>query len=42
MSTSAAFSLLTALAAWGLKFDLKRANKKIKQTENEATLYYAY
>lgn len=42
MATSAAFSLMTALAAWAMRLDLMRQNKKIKQTEDEAVLYYAY
>ncbi|CZT51312.1 related to putative tartrate transporter [Rhynchosporium secalis] len=41
--TAAAFSLLCAMAAWGLRFALMRENKKIKQeTEDESVLYYAY
>ncbi|KAH7409409.1 major facilitator superfamily domain-containing protein [Cadophora sp. MPI-SDFR-AT-0126] len=43
MATSAAFSFLCALAAWGMRFALMRENKKIKQeTEDESVLYYAY
>ncbi|KAH6675116.1 major facilitator superfamily domain-containing protein [Halenospora varia] len=42
LATSAAFSALTAILAWGMRFVLIRQNKKIRQTEDEATLYYAY
>ncbi|KFY85111.1 hypothetical protein V500_08700 [Pseudogymnoascus sp. VKM F-4518 (FW-2643)] len=42
LATSAAFSAATAIAAWAMRFDLMRENKKIRQDEDEATLYYAY
>lgn len=42
MSTSAGLSLATLLGAWAMKIWLKRENKRIKQSNNEAVLYYAY
>jgi hypothetical protein len=42
MSSSAAFSVATAAGAWAMKFWLMRLNKKIRQSNNEATLMYAY
>ncbi|KAL3421510.1 MFS transporter [Phlyctema vagabunda] len=42
LATSAGFSAATALAAWVMRFDLMRVNNKIRRTENESTLYYAY
>jgi hypothetical protein len=34
---------MTAAAAWGLKADLKRQNKKIREeSDDDSTLYYAY
>lgn len=42
LATSAAFSAATAIAAWVMRIDLMRANKKIRQSEDEATMYYAY
>lgn len=42
MSSSAAFSLATAAGAWVMKIWLKRENKKIRQSNNETTLFYAY
>lgn len=42
MSSSAALSVVTAAGAWAMRFWLMHDNKKIKQTENEATLFYAY
>jgi 4-amino-4-deoxy-L-arabinose transferase-like glycosyltransferase len=42
MSSSAALSIATAAGAWAMRFWLKHDNKKIRQSENEATLFYAY
>ncbi|KAH8179456.1 major facilitator superfamily protein [Sarocladium implicatum] len=42
MASSAALSIATAGGAWAMRFWLKHDNKKIRQTENEATLFYAY
>lgn len=42
MGSSAGFSLLTALTAWIMRWDLARANKKIRASEDEATLFYVY
>ncbi|KAH7153519.1 major facilitator superfamily domain-containing protein [Dactylonectria macrodidyma] len=42
MSSSAALSILTAMGAWGMRVWLVKENKKIRQSENESTLYYAY
>ncbi|KAH8601861.1 major facilitator superfamily domain-containing protein [Bisporella sp. PMI_857] len=42
LATSAAFSALCALAAWVMKLDLMRTNKKIRQSEDENELFYAY
>ena len=42
MSSSAGLSLATLIGAWGMRVWLKRENKKIRASEQEATLYYAY
>merc|ERR1711977_331399 len=42
MSSSAAFSVATAAGAWVMKLWLIRENKKIRQSDNEATMFYAY
>ncbi|TKX20023.1 MFS transporter-like protein 141 [Elsinoe australis] len=42
MTSSAAFSFATAAGAWVMKFWLIRINRKIRQTDNEATLLFAY
>lgn len=42
MSSSAAFSLATAASAWVMKVWLIRENKKIRMSDNEARLMYAY
>lgn len=42
MSSSAALSVATATGAWAMRFWLIHENKKIRQTENETVLYYAY
>ncbi|KAK5170693.1 uncharacterized protein LTR77_005283 [Saxophila tyrrhenica] len=42
MSSSAAFSIATATSAWIMKLWLKKLNKKIRQTEDESVLRFAY
>ncbi|TDZ49615.1 putative transporter [Colletotrichum trifolii] len=42
MSTSAALSVATAAGAWAMRVWLKRENKKIRRSENEDVLFYAY
>ncbi|KAF4908104.1 putative transporter [Colletotrichum fructicola] len=42
MSTSAALSVATAAGAWAMRFWLKHENKKIRQSEDENVLFYAY
>ncbi|QMW25245.1 hypothetical protein G4B84_000490 [Aspergillus flavus NRRL3357] len=42
MSSSAAFSLACAASAWAMKMWLIRANRKIRQGNDESVLYYAY
>jgi hypothetical protein len=42
MSSSAAFSFATAAGAWVMKFWLIKENKRIRTSNNEATLMYAY
>ncbi|KIW12764.1 hypothetical protein PV08_07950 [Exophiala spinifera] len=42
MSSSAAFSVATAAGAWVMKMWLIRTNKKIRQSSDETTLFYAY
>ncbi|KNG90930.1 hypothetical protein ANOM_000674 [Aspergillus nomiae NRRL 13137] len=42
MSSSAAFSLACAASAWVMKIWLMRANRKIRQSNDESVLYYAY
>ncbi|PIG82775.1 major facilitator superfamily transporter [Aspergillus arachidicola] len=42
MSSSAAFSLACAASAWVMKIWLIRANRKIRQSNDESALYYAY
>ncbi|KAM0325044.1 hypothetical protein ACHAQA_007581 [Verticillium albo-atrum] len=42
MGSSAGFSLATTLCAWIMRMDLARANKKIRATEDEATLFFVY
>lgn len=42
MGSSAGFSLLTALGAWFMRWNLAQANKKIRASENETTLFYVY
>jgi MFS family permease len=42
MSSSAALSVATAAGAWWMRVWLMRENKKIRQSENEAVVFYAY
>ncbi|KAH6876742.1 major facilitator superfamily domain-containing protein [Thelonectria olida] len=42
MSSSAAFSAASAILAWLLRWMLIRENRKIRQSNNEETLFYAY
>ncbi|KAJ3940387.1 uncharacterized protein N0V96_009384 [Colletotrichum fioriniae] len=42
MSSSAALSVATAMGAWAMRFWLKSENKKIRQSEDESVLFYAY
>lgn len=42
MSSSAAFSVATAAAAWAMKLWLIRTNRKLRQTDNETKMFYAY
>ncbi|EAU32489.1 hypothetical protein ATEG_07105 [Aspergillus terreus NIH2624] len=42
MSASAAFSVACATSAWVMKLWLIRTNRKIRQSNDETTLYYAY
>lgn len=42
MSSSAAFSITCAACAWAMRIWLQRANRKIRQSNDESKLYYAY
>ncbi|KAF5862941.1 hypothetical protein ETB97_010982 [Aspergillus alliaceus] len=42
MTSSAAFSLACAASAWAMKIWLIRANRRIRQSNDESMLYYAY
>ncbi|TEA22041.1 putative transporter [Colletotrichum sidae] len=42
MSTSAALSVAAAAGAWAMRIWLMRENKKIRRSENEDVLFYAY
>ncbi|KAH6669622.1 major facilitator superfamily domain-containing protein [Plectosphaerella plurivora] len=42
MSSSAALSIATAAGAWGMRFWLKSENKKIRSSEDETSIFYAY
>jgi hypothetical protein len=42
MAASAGMAFLCILGAWLMKWMLVRENRKIKQTDSEATLLYAY
>ncbi|CAI7661271.1 unnamed protein product [Penicillium pancosmium] len=42
MASSAAFSITCAACAWAMRIWLQRANRKIRQNNDESSLYYAY
>jgi hypothetical protein len=42
MSSSAGLSVATAAGAWAMRIWLMRENKKIRQSEDETVLRYAY
>ena len=42
MSSSAAFSITCAACTWAMRIWLQRANRKIRQENDESNLYYAY
>lgn len=42
MSSSAAFSITCAACAWAMRIWLQRANRKIRQNNDESNIYYAY
>jgi hypothetical protein len=42
MATSAGMALACVFGAWAMRFILVRENRKIRQSDSEATLYYAY
>ncbi|KAJ5346274.1 hypothetical protein N7541_008756 [Penicillium brevicompactum] len=42
MSSSAAFSITCAACSWAMRIWLQRANRKIRQENDESNLYYAY
>ncbi|KAK0662347.1 putative transporter C11D3.18C [Lasiodiplodia hormozganensis] len=42
MGSSAGFSMLCFICAWVMRFVLKRKNKKMRQSQDETTLFYAY
>ncbi|EON66851.1 hypothetical protein W97_06253 [Coniosporium apollinis CBS 100218] len=42
LSSSAAFSIATAMTAWVVKFMMMRKNKKLRQSEDEVTTFYVY
>ena len=42
MGASAAFSLVTIAISYIIRWVLIRENRKIKQSNSEATLFYAY
>jgi hypothetical protein len=42
MGSSAGFSLLCAASAWAMRFWLKSTNKKIRQSNDETILAFAY
>jgi hypothetical protein len=42
MSSSAAFSIACASGAWAMRIWLKRTNRKIRQSNNETILAFAY
>lgn len=42
MATSAGMAIACALGAWLMRWMLIRENRKIRQTDSEATLFFAY
>lgn len=42
MASSAAFCIACAAGAWLMKWMLVRENRRIRSTDQEATLFYAY
>ncbi|KAH7069338.1 major facilitator superfamily domain-containing protein [Paraphoma chrysanthemicola] len=42
MGSSAGFSFLCALLAWGMKVDLVRRNRKLRRSDNETKVFYVY
>lgn len=42
MASSAAFSLVAALLAWVMRRMLVKENRKIRQSDSETVLFYAY
>ncbi|OJD39847.1 major facilitator superfamily transporter [Diplodia corticola] len=42
MGSSAGFSFLCFVCAWIMRLALKRKNKKMRQSQDETTLFYAY
>jgi HAMP domain-containing protein len=42
MASSAAFSITCAACAWAMRIWLQRANRKIRQTNDESNICYAY
>jgi hypothetical protein len=42
MSSSAAMSIATVIAAWAMRTWLRSLNKKIRASENEAVLFFAH
>ncbi|KAJ9638828.1 hypothetical protein H2199_006688 [Coniosporium tulheliwenetii] len=42
LGSSAGFSMATAALAWLAKFIMKRRNKKLRQMDNETTVFYVY
>lgn len=42
MGTSAAFSMVTAITAWGMRWDLIRTNKKMRANGTDVKNFYAY
>ena len=42
MTASAGMAVACAFGAWLMRWMLIRENRKIRQTDSEATLFYAY
>ena len=42
MSSSAALSLATMIAAWGMRIWLKSDNKKLRRSDDETKVLFAY